>query len=358
MMKIVAHLDMDAFFTSVEEKEKPYLKGLPLVVGSDPIGGKGRGVVSTSNYLAREYGIYSAMPIREAWRRSEYAKIKGRPSVIFITPESRRYSEASFEVEKIIGEFIPKYEKASIDEFYLDLSFCESFEESKELCLELQSEILKRQKLSSTIGIGKNKLIAKIASDYKKPFGFTAVEESRSAEFLSPMSISVLPGIGPKTKTIMENFLLFKVRDIQLAKPENLQKILKNRWKSIRDMAYGESSSEISTEEVVLSMGEQETFLVDIDKQKEIMSRVILIADRVFERFRKSAFVSFRTVVLIVRFSDFKSHTRSVTLKAVMRGKDELRRQILKLVLPFLDKRDNPGSKSVRLLGVRIEKLS
>src|SRR3989344_7926744 len=165
-MRIIGHLDMDAFFAAVEERERPYLMGQPIAVGGDPQGGKGRGVLSTANYPARVYGLRSAMPVRQAWELSEAARKKGLPPVVFISSGFRRYSQVSKEIMKIVAEHLestqknlfetepPALEQVSVDECYFDLSFAGSFEKAKKIAERIKRDIKRKEKLTATVGIG------------------------------------------------------------------------------------------------------------------------------------------------------------------------------------------------------------
>ena len=202
-MKIIAHIDLDAFFASVEEREKPYLRGLPVVVGSDPAGGKGRGVVATANYRAREYGIHSAMPITRAWRLSEWARKKGMPTVAFITPGNRKYGKASREVFRIVCRYVKKIEQTSVDEAYLDMSAPHSYAKARVLARAIQRQIIRETHLTASVGIGPNRMVAKIASGYQKPRGLTVVVPERVMAFLAPLATRDIPGIGPKAEAAL-----------------------------------------------------------------------------------------------------------------------------------------------------------
>src|SRR3989338_962353 len=196
MKRIIAHLDMDAFFAAVEERDHKWLKGKPIVVGADPKEGRGRGVVSTANYKAREYGIRSALPISKAWQFSELAKKRGMPPAEFLQPNFDRYEETSGRIISLIRANKRIVEEASIDEAYFDLSELGSYENAAEFCKKLKKEIFEKEKLTCSVGIGSNKLIAKIASDMQKPDGLTVVgadDEKTCLElverFLEPLPI-------------------------------------------------------------------------------------------------------------------------------------------------------------------------
>src|SRR3989344_2531243 len=156
-MRIIAHLDMDAFFAAVEERERPRLRGKPIVVGADPKNGQGRGVVSTANYAAREYGIRSAMPISQAWRLSESARRNGKPAAVFLEPDFHKYAKASNEIVAIARTYASLVEQASIDEMYLDLSFLKNYEQAEKIAKKIKEEIMKKEGLTCSIGISPNK---------------------------------------------------------------------------------------------------------------------------------------------------------------------------------------------------------
>ena len=162
MERIIGHIDMDAFFASVEERDKPYLKGLPVIIGSDPQEGKGRGVVSTANYCARKLGIHSALPISKAWELCELSRKEGGDRCVFITAGIGRYSDASSEVFKEIRKLVPIIAQTSIDEAYLDLSFCGSFKKAETLVRRMKKTIQTKNNLTCSVGVGPNKMIAKI----------------------------------------------------------------------------------------------------------------------------------------------------------------------------------------------------
>src|SRR3989344_8900142 len=164
-MRIIAHLDLDAFFAAVEERDKPRLKGRPIVIGADPEDGKGRGVLSTANYAARKYGIHSAMPISHAWRLAKEAEKQGQEPAIFLTGSYERYGEVSDKIMAIISKYSEHIEQASVDEAYIDLSYAQDFIKAAEICRQIKKEIKSKEKLTASVGLAPNKLIAKIASD-------------------------------------------------------------------------------------------------------------------------------------------------------------------------------------------------
>ncbi len=199
-MRIVAHVDMDAFYAAVEERHHPELRGRPIVVGADPKGGAGRGVVTAANYAARKYGIRSALPISRAWRLAEAARKRGEPETVFVRDNRSLYREVSERIMTLIAEGADGFEEASIDEAYVDLSSLGGLEQAEARARALKATIFEREGLTCSVGIGPNKLVAKIASDFRKPDGLTVVSADDVPGFLGPLRIRVIPGIGPKTE--------------------------------------------------------------------------------------------------------------------------------------------------------------
>ncbi len=357
-MRIIGHLDMDAFFAAAGEREKPWLAGLPIVVGADPKGGAGRGVVSTANYKAREYGICSAMPISKAWRFSEAAKKKGLPPAMFLGGDFRLYAEISENVMAILRQYSSVVEQASVDEAYFDLSGTGSFEKAARIAKKIKKEILKRERLTCSIGIGPNKLIAKIASDFEKPDGLTAVSVAEAEAFLAPMGIKKIPGVGPKTEAVFLRKGVKTVADLKKFSKEELERVMGKWGKALWHKARGEDDSPLETEYERKSIGEESTFEEDVSNPSLVVEELGSLSADVFHRFCRKEFRTFRTIAIKVRFSDFATTTRARTLKTGAADVDTLKREALKLFLPFLDKRENPAKKRFRLIGVRIEKFN
>lgn len=355
--RIIGHLDMDAFFAAVEERDRPELKGLPIVVGADPRKGEGRGVVSTANYPARVYGIHSALPISQAWRLSEKARKGGNPPVNFIHPNFDRYGAVSAQIKAILTEYVSLIEEASIDEMYFDLSFLNSFDKAKEICETIKREIKTRLHLTGSIGIGPNKLIAKIASDFKKPDGLTVVEEKEAEKFIAGLPIRKIPGIGPKTEMFFHPMDIKLVQDLKRFSQEELHGMLGKWGLELFERVRGRDNTEIQTYYELKSVGEQETFEKDSGNSEFIVRRVLFLSEGVYHRLLEAGFRAFRTVVITVRFADFETKTRSHTLPRAVDSLKELEAEASNLLKPFLDRRENPKNKLFRMIGVRVEKL-
>lgn len=353
---------MDAFFAAIEERDNPQFRGLPIVVGADPHSsagqGRGRGVVSTANYKAREYGIHSAMPISRAWQLSQKAERESKPAAIFLPVNGRYYSEVSRKIMAILHKHVLTVEEASIDEAYLELNRLENFSAAEGLAVKLKDEIRKSEGLTASVGIGPNKLIAKIASARFKPDGLTVVTPDQVLSFLEPLSIREIPGIGPKTELLLNKRKIFSIRDLRGMSSERLKELLGKWGKELYDKARGIGSDQVVEEYDVKSIGEQKTFEKDTLASVFLGERLSKMASQVFRRMERGGFQGFRTVTLIVRFSDFVTKTRSHTLKGNAHDLATLNKEAMKLFLPFLDRRGNPKLKPIRLIGLRIEKLS
>lgn len=358
VLRIIAHLDMDAFFAAIEERDTPSFRGVPLVVGADPLGGKGRGVAATSNYLARAYGIHSATPISSAWRLSEAARRAGKQPVTFVSVDMQKYARVSEKVMRIVRRFIPRVEQASIDEAYGDMSWTGSYEEAQRLGCRLKEEIHSEERLTASIGIGPNKLIAKIASGYRKPDGLTVVREQQAEAFLAPLSIRVIPGIGPKTEGMLNAKNIKIVTDLRALTIHQLEGFLGKRGVDLYEKAHARDDSPVEEYSEPKSIGEQETFESDTLDSHTLLTQLDGLARGVSNRLHHEGFHSFRTVVLTVRFADFVTKSRAHTLTMATDERAVLRREAMRLMLPFLDQRENPQRKLIRLLGLRVEKLS
>ncbi len=381
-MAIVAHLDMDAFFAAIEERDHPRLRGSPIVVGADPLNGRGRGVVSTANYPARAYGIRSALPIATAWRYSEDARRRGLPPAVFMDVDMEKYAAVSRRVMAVVRDTVRAASgrpavigQASVDEAYIDLSFCASFEEAEALARAIKAAILGAERLTASVGIGPNTLIAKIASDFRKPDGLTAVRDEDAAAFIAPMAIRTIPGVGPKTEAQLAARGVRTVADARRFSEAELYGMMGKWGLDLYRKVRGASDAPVHEEAMMRSVSEQMTFVRDVPvggaraarDRKTLVDALAAIADDVAARLRAErgaeGFSSFRAVGITVRFADFSTKTRVVTLSRAIAvdapaAGETLRFQSLRLFMPFLDRRENPDRKAIRLLGVRAERLA
>ncbi|MCK9578188.1 DNA polymerase IV [bacterium] len=357
MKRIIGHLDMDSFFASLEERATPSFKGKPIVVGSDPKEGKGRGVVSTANYKAREYGIRSALPISKAWQLSEKAKKEGKEEVIFLPSNFDLYERSSEKILSIVKKYSSKVEQGSIDEFYFDLSD-NNLKKAENICKKIKQEIKTEEKITCSIGLGPNKLIAKIAAGKNKPDGFLIIKEEEIEDFLNPLPIRTIPGIGNKTAQILYDLKIGTIKQLKKYSCEELKKILHSKTgEDIYLKARGIDKTPIIEYREVKSISGQITFEDDVSDIVIITERYLKHNEEIFNRFKNSNFKKFKTLTITIRFSDFKTISSGKTFKDALGENDIklLKKETLRLLLPFLDRRKNPKMKRIRLIGIRLE---
>lgn len=355
LYRIIAHLDMDAFFANIEERNNPQFAEFPIVVGADPKGGNGRGVVSTANYRAREYGIYSALPISTAWKLSEKAKQTGKPPVIFLPGNYIHYSKTSEKIYTILKSFVGIVEPASIDEFYLDLSFCSDFLKATNLIEEIKKQIWASEKLTCSVGLAVNKLVAKIASSYKKPDGLMIVPFTAMESFLGKLPIGDIPGIGPRTEEFFRAKKIYTVADVRTIN-KNVLLVWFGRWgEDVYQKARGIDEDVVTEEEEIKSISEEETFDKDTLSPAFLLDRLTRLSQNVAMRVKRENIKGFKTITLKVRFTGFVTKTRSFTPSAYMDKESTLQIIVKRLFLPFLDRRENPQRKFIRLLGVKVD---
>jgi DNA polymerase IV (archaeal DinB-like DNA polymerase) len=349
---------MDAFYAAVEARRDPALRNRPLVVGADPKGGQGRGVVTAASYAARRYGIRSALPISRAWRLAEAARRRGEPETIFVREDHALYRDVSTRIMAILAAAGDAFQKTSVDEAYLDLSSLGSFDAAVERARWLKAEISRQEGLTASVGIGPNKLVAKIASDFQKPDGLVVVRPDEVQPFLDPLRIRVIPGIGPKTERFLHERGIRTVVELRTREQAELEEWLGRAGADLYAKARGLSESAVSNHRERKSVGEQETFEVDTLDATFVLERARALAHTVWSRLEGHGFRAFRTVTVTVRFENFTTFARSRTGNEAWASEETLAAAAVELLLPFLDDRENPRHRKLRLIGVRAEKLS
>ena len=343
-MRVILHVDLDAFFPSVEVREHPELKGKPVVVGADPKVGKGRGVVSSASYEARKFGIRSALPISRAWKLC--------PDCVYLRPHFDLYIPASNSVMKILKSHADKFEQGGIDEAYLDISNkVKDFDEAREFAKRLMEEVLEKEKLTCSIGIAPNKMVAKIASDFKKPYGLTVVKENDVKGFLFPLKAGKIPGVGPKTQRILKEISIETISDLASTKPEKLTRLFGVWGARLHEFANGIDNSEVIEEYETKSIGRDTTFEKDVDDEEQILGVLDELAEEVHEDVIANGF-KFKTITVRVRYQHFDTYTRSKSLLFPTNDLDILKNNAKRQIAPFLR-----GNKKVRLIGVRVSNL-
>ena len=343
-MRILAHLDLDAFFAAVEELENPELRGRPLIVGGDP---HGRGVVSTANYAARAFGIHSAMSAAEALRRC--------PHAVFIRPRHALYRQYSRVVWDTVQEIVPRVERTGIDEGYLDLGrVAPDFARARGIASAVQTAVRGRTSLTCSLGVGTSKVVCKIGSDRRKPGGLTVVPPGKEAEFLAPLPVRLLPGVGPRAEARLRSSGVETIGALAaLGDPELRTLIPGSLGPLLRSRARGIDPRDLDLELEPVSISAEDTFARDLTDRERLHDEVRRLSELVAERLRNSG-LSGRTVTAKLRYGDFSIRTRSTTLPAAV---DEAR-VIGEVACGLLDRglHDRPGA--LRLVGVGVSGLS
>lgn len=340
-MRIIAHLDIDAFFAAVEERNNPRFQGLPIVVGSDPRNGQGRGVVSTANYAARKFGIHSGQAISRAWRLAP-------TKTVWLPGNWPAYSRVSDSIMSILEEEVKTVQQVGADEAYFDLSFCPDYLAAAEVAEKIRKKIWTKEKLTVSIGIGPNKTVAKIASDYDKPNGLVIVPSEQVVDWLAPLPVRAVPGVGPKTEQQLAAQGVYKVADSW--------KLPAGHW--LQEKAAGHGSTSLDNKHDVKSIGHEHTFRQDTHNQIELVEALLEMSEKSFARLKKKRYQGWQTTTVNVRFSNFARKTHSRTSKKPLTKLVELKQEALRLALPYFDQRKNPDKKDLRLIGVRLAKFS
>jgi DNA polymerase IV (DinB-like DNA polymerase) len=342
--RIIFHIDMDHFYTAVEEREQPEIRGQPVIVGADPKGGRGRGVVSTSNYEARKVGVRSGMPISQAWRLC--------PEAVYLRPNFPLYIRVSNEIMQIARGYADKFEQWGIDEAFLDVSGRVSgFAEAEALAMKIKQEIKEHEGLTCSIGIGPNKLIAKIASDFKKPDGLTVVREEEAEAFLAPLPVRKLLWVGRKTEAKLKALGVNTIGDLARYDATALTSMFGVMGWQLHLMSRGIDRSEVEERVGVKSVSRETTFEEDTADPALILQALdALCAD--VQKDVEDQQLLFKTVTLKIRYENFETHTRSHTLPFLTNRLYDLQKTERELLSGYL-RRD----RKVRLIGVRVSSL-
>ena len=345
MSRLILHCDLDCFFAAVEERDKPEYIGKPIIIGADPKGGKGRGVVSTCNYEARKFGLHSAMPISKAFKRC--------PHGIYLHPNFEKYQKASKEVMEIVNSYSDKFQQVSIDEAYLDVSDkCINFKEVRDLAEKLKEEVHKKVGITISIGCAPTKSVAKIASDFNKPNGVTVVKPECIKDFLGPMEITKIPGIGKKSKIYYNKKGIKTIGDIiNLKLPKMIQLFGKNgEW--VWNVANGLDNREVKEfHGDKKSISKERTFYEDTDDLNLILSKLEEINNKIHKNVIKNK-IYYKTVTLKIRLEGFITYTRSKSFMHHVQDKS----QVLKVINELLDQ-FSTVNKKVRLVGIKLSNL-
>jgi len=346
MFRVIFHLDMDAFYASVEQRDQPGLRGRPVIVGAPPTQ---RGVVCAASYEARKFGVRSAMPSATAGRLC--------PNGIFVRPRMDRYREESRHIMQIVAQSGAVVEPMSIDEAYLDVSaLCQgedtdaSLRKAMPLALHLKQRIFSERKLTATIGIASNKLMAKIASDHKKPDGLTMIADHDKASFLRPLPVRVLYGVGKVTEQTLAQAGIVTVGDLQTYAGD-LRAMVGSFGPKLRQFAFGEDDRPLEIGDEIKSISNEETFLNDTEDRTILRACLKQQAADISARLKHRQ-LGAHTVQVKVRYSDFTTLTRQFSVEEPITEAADIYR-----LACFLLGRDKLVTRPLRLLGLGVSNL-
>jgi nucleotidyltransferase/DNA polymerase involved in DNA repair len=306
--RTILHLDMDAFFAAVEQRDRPELRGQPVIIGADPKEGRGRGVVSTASYEARRFGVGSAMPISKAWRLC--------PHGIYIHPDIDKYAAESEKVMEILRRASDVVEPVSIDEAFLDVTgSARALGDGPTIARRLKDAIRDELRLTASVGVATSKLVAKIASDMQKPDGLVVVPAGAEARFLAPLPIRRLWGVGPKMEEQLAKLGVVTIGDLAALDPARLERRLGTHGHDLQLLARGEDERPVAAEPAgAKSLGQEHTYGRDTSDPARLRATLLSLADAVAARLRAHGLRA-RTVTLKYRDEDFQTTTHARTLR-------------------------------------------
>jgi DNA polymerase IV len=339
---MILHVDMDAFYASVEERERPELKGKPVIVGGTP---EGRGVVAAANYVARTFGVRSAMPAARAHRLCSTA--------VFLRPRIDYYAQVSKQIREIFNRFTPLVEPLSLDEAFLDVTgSTRLMGPPATIGRSIKSMIHDELNLTASVGVAPNKFLAKVASDLEKPNGFVIVDPDRIAEFLDPLPVTRLWGVGKTAAQIMERMRIATIGDLRQTPVERLYSQFGENAEHLWQLANGADNRAVIPDHQAKSISHENTFETDITDLDVLREWLLELTEQVAHRLRRNR-LSGRTVQLKLRYADFHTITRSITLS----DPTDLTDEIWHAADEMLRNRRPKRELSIRLLGVGVAGL-
>ena len=344
MPRTIIHVDMDAFFSSIEQRDNPALIGKCVVVGGSGDSLK-RGVVSTASYEARVFGVHSALPLRTARKLC--------PHAIFLPVDMEKYHRVSMEIMSILSGFTDQIEQVSVDEAFLDVSNCRLlFGTGPFIARRIKRRIKQKLSLTASVGVAPNKFLAKLASDLKKPDGLVVITDKNIKKVVNDLPVTRLWGVGKKTQAVLKGLACETIGQLAEMPVDMLKGALGKHGEDLKELANGRDDRPVITYEDAKSIGNETTFQEDIGDVDALKDVLMELAEQVARRLRKEG-VAGRTITLKLRYSDFKTITRSHTINEAT----NLEIQIYKTAEGLLSKPDLSGKK-VRLLGVSASNLS
>jgi len=339
---MILHIDMDAFYASVEQRDDPSLLGKPVVVGGSA---EGRGVVAASSYEARKFGIHSAM---SAYRAKQLC-----PHAVFIRPRIDHYAAVSQQIRHVFEEFTPLIEPLSLDEAFLDVTGSESLlGPASQMGLQIKKLIRDRLSLTASVGVAPNKFIAKIASDLKKPDGFVVVTSDQIQDFLDPLPVGRIWGVGKVTEQVFKRFAIATIGQLRQLSRESLKDLFGASGEHYWQLSHGIDNRSVVPDREAKSISNETTFSEDITDLEDLKAWLVTLVEQVSRRLRNHDRLG-RTVELKIRFSDFKSLTRSLTLNSSTNITCELLAAGLELLCNRIPKNHLP----IRLIGFGVSHL-
>ena len=340
--RVILHVDMDAFYASIEQRDNPELRGKPVVVG-----GASRGVVAAASYESRVFGIRSAMPMAEARRRC--------PNVIRIAPRMAHYQSVSREIFGVFREFTPLVEGLSLDEAFLDVTSSRRlFGNGHNIAVAVKDRIRERTGLTASVGVATNKLVAKIASDLDKPDGLVVVAADRVHDILDPLPVSVIPGIGKQTLSRLHAVGVRTIAELRSAPDRDLEPVFGRFTRRTRERASGIDDRPVIASRAEKSISNEQTYDTDLCDRREMQRQLLRLTERTAGRLRKAGLCA-GTVHVKVRQSDFKTFTRQKRLTPPGNGTDQIYAVARELLDAWLNA--NPDAR-IRLLGVGSSSLA
>ena len=338
----IIHIDMDAFYASIEQRDNPQLRGKPVIVGGNP---QSRGVVATCSYEARQYGIHSAMPCKTAYKRCPYA--------IFVRPRFEVYQQVSYEIREIFHKYTDLVEPLSFDEAYLDVTENNlNIKYATEVAKLIKKEIYEKTGLTASAGVSYNKFLAKLASDYNKPNGLTVIREDNTQSFLDNLSISKFFGVGKVTQRALHNLGIETGYDLRQLGINDLEAIFKNRGYLFYQLARGIDNRPVEPHRERKSIGAETTLSENLDLEDEKLINILdELCDEVAHRAQYLSKKG-RTVTLKIKYGDFKQITRSMSFNNPICSHEDIRTNIFNLF-----KNIQHNDNSIRLIGVTLLNL-